>query len=91
MVMVMTVEPGFAGQKLIGFALDKITDLAAIRREQGLEFTIGVDGAIGRDVVTEAAARGASFFVGGTSGVFLKDGTDYAAAIELMKQAAQAR
>ena len=91
MVMVMTVEPGFAGQKLIGFALDKITDLAAIRREQGLDFTIGVDGAIGRDVVTEAAARGASFFVGGTSGVFLKDGTDYAAAIELMKQAAQAR
>ncbi len=89
MVMVMTVEPGFAGQKLIGFALDKIADLAAMRRERGLEFAIGVDGAIGRHVVTEAASRGASFFVGGTSGVFLKDGTDYAAAIEAMKKAAQ--
>ena len=91
MVMVMTVEPGFAGQKLIGFALDKIEDLAAIRQELGLEFAIGVDGAIGTDVVTEAASRGASFFVGGTSGVFLKDGTDYADAIGMMKKAAQVK
>ncbi|HHV93885.1 MAG TPA: ribulose-phosphate 3-epimerase [Firmicutes bacterium] len=91
MVMVMTVEPGFAGQKLVGFALDKITQLADIRRELELEFAIGVDGAISREVAAKAALRGASFFVGGTSGVFLKDGTSYAEAIEMMRKAAQVR
>ena len=88
-VLVMTVEPGFAGQRLIGFALDKIGQLAALREELKLDFAIGVDGAIGREAVSQAGARGASFFVGGTSGVFLKDGTDFTAAIEAMRQAAE--
>ena len=89
MVLVMTVEPGFAGQKLIKFALDKIAQLATLREEHDLDFAIGVDGAIGKEAVTEATLRGASFFVGGTSGVFLKNGTDYAAAIKILNQAAQ--
>jgi len=89
MVLVMTVEPGFAGQKLITFALDKIAELASFREEHSLDFAIGVDGAISREAAHQAAARGASFFVGGTSGVFLKDGTDYASAIKALRQAAR--
>ena len=89
MVMVMTVEPGFAGQRFISFTLDKIEQLAALREAQDLHFTIGVDGAVSKEVVSEASARGASFFVGGTSGVFLGDGTDFATAIEGLKQAAR--
>lgn len=88
MVLVMTVEPGFAGQRLITFALDKIAELASFREQHSLDFAIGVDGAISREAAHQAAARGASFFVGGTSGVFLKDGTDHASAIEALKQAA---
>ncbi len=87
MVLVMTVEPGYAGQKLIGFTLDKIEQLAALRAYKNLEFAIGVDGAVSKDVVSKVSTRGATFFVGGTSGVFLKDGTDFATAIEGLKQA----
>lgn len=89
MVLVMTVEPGFAGQKLISFALDKIAELSSFKEEQNLDFAIGVDGAISQEVARQAAKRGASFFVGGTSGVFLKDGTDYTTAIRALKDAVQ--
>ncbi|NMB25163.1 MAG: ribulose-phosphate 3-epimerase [Firmicutes bacterium] len=91
MVLVMTVEPGFAGQRLVGFTLEKIEQLAALRASKSMQFTIGVDGAVSQEVVSNAASCGATFFVGGTSGVFLGDGTDFTTAIKGLKQAAKQR
>ncbi|NMB46062.1 MAG: ribulose-phosphate 3-epimerase [Firmicutes bacterium] len=89
MVLVMTVEPGFAGQRLLGFTLDKIAELATLRAKHNLDFAIGVDGAMDIEAVSQAAKRGASFFVGGTSGIFLRDGTDFAAAMQRLREAAE--
>ena len=74
-VMVMTVNPGFAGQGFIGFTRKKIARLAALRAEYG--FRLMVDGACGPQVVRELSAIGADGFVLGTSALFGK-GIGYA-------------
>lgn len=89
MVLVMTVEPGFAGQKFVDFTLNKIAELKDLKQATNLDFAIGVDGAIGQQSAKNAARRGASFFVGGTSGVFLRDGTDFASAIQELRRSIQ--
>ena len=89
MVMVMTVEPGFAGQRLFQFTLDKVGELAALRNNLDLHFAIGIDGAVNKQVIDRASSLGANFFVGGTSGVFLSDGTDFTQAIKDLKDAAE--
>jgi ribulose-phosphate 3-epimerase len=66
-VLIMSVNPGFGGQSFIPRALDKITELAARRRERGLQFAIEVDGGIKEDNVAGIARAGADWFVAGTS------------------------
>lgn len=67
MVLIMTVNPGFGGQKLIERSYEKIRDLKRIREENGLCFDIEVDGGIGLSNVRDAAKAGANIFVAGTS------------------------
>ena len=87
MVLVMSVNPGFGGQKFIPSALPKITALRRMIDEQGLDVDIEVDGGIKLDNVASAAAAGANVFVSG-SGVF---GTpDYAATIAELRRRAEA-
>ena len=67
MVLIMTVEPGFGGQKFMPDMLDKI---AAVRRranEMGKEMDIQVDGGINAANAALAAAYGANVFVVGTA------------------------
>ncbi len=70
-VMVMTVNPGFAGQSFIGFTKKKIERLAALKGEYGFELMI--DGACSPQVVRELSAVGADGFVLGTSALFGKE------------------
>lgn len=58
-VLLMTVEPGFSGQKLIPPMLDKLTTLAHFRRENNRSFTIGVDGGVTAENCSELVHRGA--------------------------------
>ncbi len=63
LVLIMTVEPGFGGQKMIMAALDKATVL----RKHGYEGIISADGGIGPDNAHEATSRGVNRLVMGTA------------------------
>ncbi len=68
-VLVMSVHPGFGGQKFIGASVSKIQDLKKWRETQGLSFEIEVDGGIKVDNIGLVAKAGANIFVSG-SGIF---------------------
>ena len=58
LVLVMTVNPGFGGQKFIHSTMDKVGELVRLRRERGLNFIIEVDGGISGSTVELAAQSG---------------------------------
>ena len=66
-VLVMSVNPGFGGQKFLPLALDKIDHLAELRKEMGLNFRIEVDGGIAYDTVTSVVQAGADMLVAGSA------------------------
>jgi len=72
LVLVMTVEPGFGGQKLIPECLDKVAEIRKMVTEKGLETDIEVDGGIDADNVHLALEAGANVIVAG-SAVFKND------------------
>jgi len=74
-VLIMTVNPGFAGQKLIGATLEKITDCRRYLDARGhSDITIEVDGNVSFENAEKMRAAGADLFVAGTSSVFSRDG-----------------
>lgn len=74
MVLIMTVEPGFGGQKLITDCLDKVRELKAIIDKENLRVDIEVDGGVTPENVELALEAGANVIVAG-SAVFLGDVT----------------
>ena len=66
-VLVMTVNPGFGGQKFIEAMLPKIQQLRAWIDERDLDVSIEVDGGIGVETIGRAARAGADVFVAGTA------------------------
>ncbi len=66
-VLVMTVEPGFGGQKLIPDCVEKVTELAKHREAISAKYDIQVDGGIGLANVKSVADAGAEVFVAGTA------------------------
>ncbi|UCD16520.1 MAG: ribulose-phosphate 3-epimerase [Candidatus Zixiibacteriota bacterium] len=81
LLLLMAVHPGFAGQQFIPGVFDKIAAADDIRRENGLQFEIMVDGGVDSDNAAELHAAGADILVSGSS--FFKS-TDYA---EFIRQA----
>ena len=67
MVLVMTVKPGFGGQKLIPHCLDKVREVRAMATEKGLNIDIEVDGGIRVDNVELALEAGANVIVAGSA------------------------
>ena len=82
-VLVMTVNPGFGGQKFIRSALSAVKQIRGWIQERDLDVDVEVDGGITADTIGEAAQAGANAFVAGTA-VFGTD--DYKAAIEALRQ-----
>ena len=72
MVLVMTVNPGFGGQKLIPYTVDKVRSLKAAVDARGLSTDIEVDGGVNFDNVRELLRAGANIIVSGNS-VFAGD------------------
>ena len=85
MVLVMTVEPGFGGQKFMAEALPKLGQLRQAAAEAGTEIWLEVDGGITPETAPEAVAAGADTLVAG-SAVF--GHLDRAAAITRLRVAA---
>lgn len=83
MVLLMSVNPGFGGQKFIPSALDKLRQAREIIDSSGREIRLEIDGGVKVDNIGEIAAAGADTFVAG-SAIFGSD--DYAATISAMKE-----
>jgi ribulose-phosphate 3-epimerase len=66
-VLVMSVNPGFGGQKFIPNSLHKVRQLAARKRERGLHFSIEIDGGVDAENVSEVVDAGVEWVVAGTS------------------------
>jgi ribulose-phosphate 3-epimerase len=66
-VLVMSVNPGFGGQKFIPGTLHKISRLAKLRADRNLGFRIEVDGGIGLDTVQQVVRAGAEILVAGNA------------------------
>jgi len=82
MVLLMSVNPGFGGQKFIPSALDKLRQARKIIDDSGREIRLEIDGGVKVDNIGEIAAAGADTFVAG-SAIFGAD--DYKATIDAMR------
>lgn len=83
-VLIMSVNPGFAGQPFIPQSIDKIKRLYQLIKDKGLTTTIAIDGAISPEIVKTLAPY-VEYFVLGTAGLFRKDKT-YRQAIDDLRQ-----
>lgn len=86
MVLLMTVNPGFGGQKFIPEVLPKIRRLREMAKERALDLEIEVDGGIAPDTIHLPSEAGADVFVAG-SAIFYSD--DYAKTIAAMREKIQ--
>ena len=66
-VLVMSVNPGFGGQKFIPVALEKTKQLVAMRAARRVDFRIEMDGGIAPDTVTQAVRAGVEILVAGNA------------------------
>ncbi len=66
-VLVMSVNPGFGGQKFIPFTLDKVRKLAAMRAARNADFRIEIDGGIDTDTIVGAVRAGVEVLVAGNA------------------------
>lgn len=80
-VLIMSVNPGFGGQKFIPHSLKKISDLKIMREERNLDFLIEVDGGIDLTTIKPVSEAGCDLFVAG-SAIFKSDNIT-AATLEL--------
>jgi len=84
LVLIMSVNPGFGGQKFIPEVLDKIKDLKQIQESKGIDFDIEIDGGINFDNSKEAIKAGANILVSGTT-IFKSNNGDIKKNIEILK------
>jgi ribulose-phosphate 3-epimerase len=85
-ILVMTVNPGFGGQRFIESTLPKLERLRHWIDERGLDVALEVDGGVAPGTIARAARAGANVFVAGTA-VF--GAADYAAAIAALRREAR--
>ena len=72
-VLLMSVNPGFGGQKFIPYTLDKVERLRKMAEERGVDLEIGIDGGVSLSNIQEIVEKGANFIVAGSSIFSKKD------------------
>lgn len=91
LLLIMTVNPGFVGQKLVPATVGKITDARRMLAAHNRPIDIQVDGNVSLDNARAMVAAGANWLVGGTSSIFRRDLTIAEGAAELRRVAERAR
>ena len=84
LVLIMSVNPGFGGQKFMPEVLDKIKELKNIQKEKGIDFNIEIDGGINFENSKIAIEAGANILVSGTT-IFKSNNGDIKKNIDLLK------
>lgn len=85
LILVMSVNPGFGGQKFIASQLEKIATLRGLIDGAGLDITLEVDGGVNADTIADVVAAGATALVAGTAA--FQNGPDhYARNIATLKE-----
>ena len=84
LILIMSVNPGFGGQKFMPEVLTKIKELKKIRDERKLDFDIEIDGGINFENSKKAIEAGANILVSGTT-IFKSNNGDIKKNIELLK------
>jgi len=84
LVLIMSVNPGFGGQKFMPEVLDKIKELKNIQKEQNIDFDIEIDGGINFENSKMAIEAGANILVSGTT-IFKSNNGDIKKNIDLLK------
>ncbi|WP_329002165.1 ribulose-phosphate 3-epimerase [Kribbella sp. NBC_00709] len=67
MILIMTVEPGFGGQKFLDVCVPKIRRTRQLLEKHGLELWIEIDGGVSADTIEQCAEAGADVFVAGSA------------------------
>jgi ribulose-phosphate 3-epimerase len=88
-VLVMTVQPGFAGGLFIPYTVRKVEAIRRAVAAAGCATEVGVDGSINPTTIPALAAAGADVFVGGSSGLFT--GRDIGEEVRRMRKSAGLR
>ena len=84
LVLIMSVNPGFGGQKFMPEVLPKVIELKKIQQDKNLNFDIEIDGGINFDNAKKALEAGANILVSGTT-IFKSNNGDIKKNIELLK------
>ena len=84
LILIMSVNPGFGGQKFMPEVLNKIKDLKRIQKEKKIDFDIEIDGGINFENSKTAIDAGANILVSGTT-IFKSNNGDIKKNIELLK------
>ena len=84
LVLVMTVNPGFGGQKFMNTQLEKIRNIKSMQEKAGLSFDIEVDGGINKDTSRLCIEAGANVLVAGNA-IFSEGANNYSHLINLLR------
>ena len=84
LILVMTVNPGFGGQKFMNTQLDKIRKIKNMKSKAGLSFDIEVDGGVNKDTSKLCIEAGANVLVAG-SAIFSENKNNYSSLINLLR------
>tara|TARA_B100000683_G_C12357764_1_gene501788 strand:- start:122 stop:781 length:660 start_codon:yes stop_codon:yes gene_type:complete len=85
LILIMSVHPGFGGQKFISEVVNKVRELDKIRKEKKLSFEIEIDGGINFETSKIAIEAGADILVSGTT-IFKENNGDLKKNIKILKQ-----
>ncbi len=83
MCLIMTVEPGLGGQKLIPETIEKVKSLKEYLEKNSIDIDIEVDGGINAETIESVKSAGANIFVAGSA---IVNKTNYEEAIENLRK-----
>ncbi|MFZ8765430.1 ribulose-phosphate 3-epimerase [Enterococcus diestrammenae] len=83
LVLVMTVNPGFGGQKFIPEMMEKVAELATLRAEKGYTYEIEVDGGVTAETIGACKEAGADVFVAGS---YIYDAEEPGARLQALRE-----